>query len=491
MSDTTTPDTQVPPPRRAWMALVALLAAQAMANMDNSIVNVASKTIREDLGASGGSLQSILAGYTLVFGILVVTGARLGDDKGYRRMFLTGLAGFVFASLLCGAAPNSGALALARAVQGGMGALMVPQILSSVQTMFSGRHLARAIGYYSMILALGVAAGQILGGLIVGANLFGYSWRVAFLLNVPVGVAVWLLARAYLPSGDPKRGVRLDLVGVLVLGVSMALLVLPIMFGRDQGWPLWAWLSLLAGTLGLAVFVRYERRLIARNGRPLLDLRALRPRGARPGILALCLLNFSFAGILFPLTLHLQTALGYAPIQAGLMFIPYPVGFAVVSLTWTRLPQPWHARLPVIGLVLFAAAAATLLAIVHTGWSVGPAAVVLLVAGAGMAASMSPLINQVAVTVGPGYASAVSALLSTGTLLFSVLSIATAGGLYLSFAERSVTRSATGVSWAFALVSGMLLLATACAARIWHVAVRPASPAGMAEAEPVVEEAGA
>jgi len=471
------------------MALAALLAAQAMGNMDSSIVNVATKTIREDLGASGGSLQSILVGYTLAFGILIVTGARLGDDKGYRRMFLTGLAGFVFASLLCGVAPNAGALAFARAAQGSMGALMVPQILSSVQTMFSGRHLARAISYYSMILALGVAAGQILGGLIVGANLFGYSWRVAFLLNVPVGVGVWLLARAYLPAGDPKRGVRLDLVGVLVLGVSMALLVLPMMFGRDQGWPLWAWLSLLAGALGLAVFVRHERRLIARNGRPLLDLRALRVDGTRPGILALCLLNFSFGGILFPLTLHLQTALGYAPIQAGLMFIPYPIGFAVVSLTWTRLPQPWHARLPVIGLVLFAGASASLLAIVHSGWSVGPAAVVLLVAGAGMAASMSPLINQLAATVGPRYASAVTALLSTGTLLSGVLSVATAGGLYLSFAERSVTQSTTGVSWAFALVCGMLVLATACAARTWYVASRSGSPASAPDAEPVVETA--
>lgn len=462
--------------------MTVLLTAQAMGNMDTSIVNVAAKTLRDDLGASGGSLQAILVAYTLVFGILVVTGARLGDDHGHRRMFLLGLGGFVLASLLCGVAPDATSLALARAVQGGTGALMIPQVLSSIQLMFSGPRLAKAIGYYSMVLALGVAAGQILGGLIVAADLFGYSWRVAFLVNVPIGLVLLLLARAHLPESPPRQRLQLDVIGVVLLGLSMALLLLPLMFGRGHGWPLWTWVSVVAGAAGVVGFVRYELVLLARDARPLLDLRALRSPGATPGLLALWLLNFSFAAILFPLTLHLQTALEYSAIQAGLMFVPYPIGFATLSLTWARYPQRWHARLPVVGLVVFSLAAALLAYTVHIGWPIPLAATALAMAGAGMAAAMSPLINQVAATVGPGYASAVSALISTGSLLSSVLATAAVGGLYLSFAERDVALSATGITWSFALVSALLILATTCAARVWHVSVhRTTEPAAQSD----------
>jgi MFS family permease len=357
--------------------------------------------------------------------------------------------------------------------------------------MFSGKSLARAIGYYSMILALGVAAGQIFGGLIIGANFFGYSWRVAFLLNVPVGLAILFLARKYLPVTPRKEGVKLDLVGVPLLGVSMALFVLPLMFGRSQGWPLWSWVSLAVGIAGIGAFLRYELNLIAKGGRPLLDLRAMRPKGVKPGILALCLLNFAFGGILFPLTLHLQTALHYEPIQAGLMFIPYPVGFATVSLTWTKYAQKWQDRLPIIGLIIFSLTCAALAYTVRIGWPVPLAAVFLLIGGASMAGAMSPLINQVAATAGPKFAAETSALLSTGSLMFSVLSVTTAGGLYLSFAENDVTRSVTGITWAFGLDAVLLAVATVCAIRVWYLTVRPAAVPGPATGDPVIDDPAA
>lgn len=460
------------PSRSAWTALAVLLIAQAMANMDNSIVNVATKTIRDDLDASGAGLQIILAGYTLTFAVLVVTGARLGDDRGFRRMFLIGLVGFVISSLVCGIAPTAGVLVFARVLQGACGAIMVPQILSSIQTMFSGQALGRAVGYYSMILALGVAAGQIVGGALVSANLFGVTWRMAFLVNVPIGIALLLIGRKVLPHRPPAEKARFDLAGVILLGVSMALVVVPLIFGREQGWPAWTWIVLALGMIGIVLFVRYEMRLLERERRPLLDLQALRPAGVRPGLLALCLLNFSFAGILFPTTLHLQEALGYSPLQAGLMFLPYPIGFATISLTWTKLPKTWHPVLPVAGLLAFTVAAAGLLATVRAGWPVPLAAAVLCLAGAGMAAGMSPLIAQVAEAVGPKHASAVSAILTTGALLFSVFAVTAAGGVYLSLAQQGVEHSADAISWTFGLVAVLLALATACAARTWYVATR-------------------
>lgn len=484
----TTADAEQGPPRGAWSALAALLLAQAMGNMDSSIMNVATKTIFQDLGASGGELQLILSGYTLMFAILVVTGARLGDDKGFRRMFLIGLAGFICASLIGGLAPNGFALAGSRALQGLCGALMVPQILSSIQTIFSGKSLARAISYYSLILAIGVAAGQIVGGLLVGADLFGLSWRMAFFLNIPVGLVIFALAYRFLPPNDRKPGVKLDLLGIPILGVAMALLVLPLMFGRSQGWPLWSWVSLVLGAIAMTFFVRFEMGLQKRGGRPLLDLQALAPKGVKPGLLALCLLNFAFGGIALPLTLHLQEALHYSPIQAGLMFIPYPVGFATISFTWTKLPERWHPRLPTIGLTLFAMSAATLVAVVHAGWPVPLAALNLLVSGASMAAAMSPLINQVATGAGPKFASSISALMSTGTLLFAVLAVSTAGGLYLSFAEKDIAKSVTGITWAFGLDAVLLAVATGCAVRIWWVSAHQAKPE--VSAEPADEETG-
>ncbi|GLZ78259.1 MFS transporter [Actinorhabdospora filicis] len=451
-----------------------LLVAQAMAVMDNSIVAVATKTIRDDLNASGASIQLILSGYTLAFAVLVVTGARLGDDHGQRKMFLIGLAGFTIASLLCGVAPTAPILIAARLLQGVFGAMMVPQVLSSIQLLFTGDTRSRAIGYYSMVLALGVAAGQILGGLVVGADLFGQSWRVAFLINVPIGIVLFFAARPILPKGENKGPQRLDLVGVVVLAVTMIALVTPLVFGRGAGWPAWTWALLATSLAGFVAFVLFEKRLIARKGRPLLDLDAVRPPGVRPGLLACCLLNFAFAAILFTLTLHLQTALHYTPIQAGLMFVPMPVGFASVSLTWTKLPKSFHRVLPVVGMICYAGAAGGLALTARAGWPLVPAILLLALAGAGMAAGFSTLVAQMAETVGPTHASAISALVSTGTLLFSVLSVAGAGSIYLAFAEDDVSRSAQGVGAALGLVGVLLLAGAGCAARTWYVSARAA-----------------
>lgn len=474
-------------PRRGWVAVVILLIAQLMAVMDNSIVAVSTRTIRDDLGTSGAALQFILSGYTLAFAVLVVTGARLGDSFGQRRMFMTGLAGFTIASLLCGMSPTAEILIGSRCLQGAFGAMMVPQVLSSIQLLFTGERRAKAIGYYSLVLAMGVAAGQILGGMVVSADLFGLSWRMAFLINVPIGIVLLFVAAALLPANPKAVRQRLDLTGVLLLAATMAALVVPLVFGRDQGWPMWAWVLLGASVIGIPLFIWHERRLLAREGGwPLLDLRSIQPKGVRPGLLACCLLNFAFAGILFTLTLHLQTALEYTPLQAGLMFVPMPIGFAAVSLTWTKLPARNQKSVPFIGLLTMAAAVGGLAVAVQIGWPLPLAIAALMLAGAGMAAGFSALVAQVAAAVGPTYASAVSALVSTGTLLFAVISVAITGSIYLSWAETDVTQSATGFSWAMAMVSVLLLVGAACAVRTWQALKEAEQPAE--QPEPVSDE---
>jgi MFS family permease len=444
--------------------LAVLLVGQAMATMDGSIVAVAAPTIRDSLGATGGDIQLIIAGYLLAFAVLVVTGARLGDRYGHGRVFRAGLGGFTVASACCGLAPAAAGLVLARLAQGAAGALMVPQVVSLIQLHFDGARRARAIALYSMVLALGVAAGQIVGGLVVALDLVGAAWRPAFLLNVPVGVALLLAGRRLMAAPPPDRHPRFDLVGVLALSAGMAAMVLPLAIGRERGWPAWSWPSLAAGAAGLVAFLTYERGLAARGGSPLVDPAAVRPRGVRPGLVAGFVIMGCYTGYLFTLTMHLQGGLGFGALAAGLTFLPYPVGFASLSLGERRLPEALRARLPVAGPLLFAGAVTVLAGLAAGGdWPALAAVPLLYAAGAGHAAGFSPLFTAVLARVEPRYAATVSGMASTGTLLAGVLAVSTLGGVYLAVAGPDQSRSAAGLTTVTVLIGALLLVGAAFA----------------------------
>jgi len=423
-------------------SLVVLLTGQLMVSMDGSIVTVALPHIRSGLHASGALLQLVTGGYILAMAVLVVTGARLGDLLGHRRSFRAGLAGFALASLACGLAPDGVTLVAARVAQGASAALVLPQVLSLIQIGFAGPARARALGLYSMVLALGVAIGQIAGGVVVSVA----GWRPVFLLNVPVGAVLVAVGGRSLPAGRSPGRPRLDVPGVLVLSTAMTAVVLPLVFGRDHGGSAWTWASLAAGCVGLAVFAGYERRAAS----PLLDLGVLRTPRVAPGLFAACAVMGAYTGLIFALALHLQTGLGFSPLRAGLAFLPYTLGFALAGLSWPRLPR--RRLLPVAGPLAFAVAAPLIALTVRGGWS--PAAIPLLVvAGAGHACGFSPLVERLAATAGPGRASAVSALTNTGTLLANVVAIATLGGVYLS--APASAQGLTRVTWLRAALLGL------------------------------------
>jgi MFS family permease len=411
-----------------WRTLALLLAGQLMASMDASILTVAMPVLQRQLHASPTMLQAIFVSYTFSFGVLVVTGARLGDDRGHGRMFVTGLAGFTATSLLCGLAPTGGVLLAGRLAQGACGALMTPQTLQVIQRRFSGPARERAVGLYAMVLALGVVAGQVVGGVIVTS----VGWRPALLVNVPCGLVLLFLARRSLP-GDEPRAARLDVPGVALLSAAMALVLVPLLLGREQGWPWWVWPSLALGLLALALFARVES---ARSA-PLLDPAVLREPGVPAGLATVVAVMGSYAALLFSLTLHLQDELGYTPLRAGLAFAAYAIGFAAMSLGWRRLPAArW---LPVAGpAALGGAAVAIALLARGTAWPlvVEP---VLFVAGAGHAAGYGPVAARTVARVRAQHAPEASALLTTGSLLASTLAVATLGSLYLSSGLAAVT----------------------------------------------------
>jgi MFS family permease len=465
-------------PRPGTRALLTvLLVGQAMASMDGSIVAVAVPAIRATLRAGGGEIQLIVAGYLLTFAVLVVTGARLGDRYGHGRMFRAGLAGFTLASLGCGLAPTAVVLVLARLAQGAAGALMVPQVVSLIQLHFDGARRARAIGLYSMVLALGVAAGQILGGLVVALDLGGTAWRPAFLLNVPVGV-VLLMTRGRL-VGEPSRrcGPRLDLVGVAGLTIVMTAVIVPLAIGRERGWPGWSWLLLAAGAAGLVVFHAFERRLATRGGSPLLDTAAVRPAGVRHGLFACFLIMGCYTAYLFTLTLHLQDGLGMGPLAAGLTFLPYPAGFATLSLGAGRLPEPVRRRLPVTGPLVFGGAIVVLAVLAVGGTRPGMVTLPLLyAAGAGHAAGFSPLFTQVLERVEPRFAATVSGMASTGSLLAGALAVCALGGVYLAVSAGDPRHSATGLAVVTGLTAALLVVGAVIAGRSLRLAATGSIP---------------
>lgn len=434
--------------------LTVLLTGQVMVSMDGSIVSVAAQTIRAGLHATGAEIQLLMSSYLLTTGVLLVTCARIGDVIGYRRAFLIGLGWFTVASLLCGLALDPTMLVFARIAQAVGAAMLMPQVFALIHRHWEGAERRRAIGVYSMVLALGVALGQLIGGLVAGVDLFGLSWRPVFLINVPIGVIVLSIGPRVLLNSRTDEHSRLDLIGVALLTAAMSALTLPLIFGQDQGWPAWAWILLVCGAVLLGVFGRYEST--ARD--PVFDLAALKPNGVKLGMAACCIVMGCYTVFVLTLTLHLQSDLGYTPVQAGLAFVPYALGFGALSLSWNRCPRRLQRAMPIVGPLLFAAGATlTVLVIRDHGhsWGFLP---LLLLAGAGHAAGYSPLIAQVTSLVEPRLASSISAMNSTGPTLAEVIGVAGLGSVY--FAARC---SADGLLLVVAAVAALLVIAATCA----------------------------
>jgi MFS family permease len=443
-------------------ALLILLGGQAMASMDASILAVAAPSIRGNLHASDAQLQLVVAMYVVAFAALVVTGARLGDILGRRRAFVAGLAAFTCASLAGGLAPTPTVLIVARGLQGAAAALMTPQVLSIIQVQFQGETRARAIGAYSLILAVGVAAGQILGGLLVGAQLLADAWRPALLLNAPVGLLLLAGARRTLPRTSRTAARRLDVRGAAVLAAALLALVLPLTFGRDAGWPDWVWPSLGASALATAAFAALERSISRRGLDPLFDLGVLALPGVAAGVAAVVLVMAAYAGFLISLTLHLQGALDFTPLKAGIVFAGYAAGFATASLTWTRAGTRSRERLPVLGpLAMGAGLLGVGLLAAGGGWPVGLTTPLLFAAGAGHACGFSPLAARLTAAVRAEQAADLSGLVLTASLVGQVLGVAAFAGIYLGAAPRG---SAHALALTTGALAASLTLTAACAA---------------------------
>lgn len=433
-----------------------------MALLDVFIVNVAAPTIQSDLHASGGELQLVIAGYTISYAVLLITGARLGGRYGPGRLLLGGLALFTLASLACGLAVGTGQLIAFRFLQGAGASMMLPQVLSLIQRTFTGTARARALTLYSAVIATGAAAGQIAGGALIDADLFGWGWRPIFLVNVPIGAALLFFGLRVVPLDRPARTERarsLDLPGLTLLTAAVMLFTIPLVLGQEEDWPLWCWLSLAASAVLVALFVTYELRLARRGGAPLISPRVLGSPGMPLAAVRIFLVMATNSGVMFALSLHLQgaeagAALGYGPLHAGLIFIPTAVTFGAVSLMWRGIPGRWHGLLVPGGFAVSALAILVMGLALRDGDDVGPVALVAFgVNGAANALAYSPTLTRSLASVRPEDAADASGVTAMMTQLGMLVGIATFGTLYLNRTESTLS-SADGL-WVTTLVLGV------------------------------------
>jgi MFS family permease len=433
--------------RGRWLMLSVLLAGQFMALLDVTIVNVAMPTIGRSLHASGAELQLVVAGYTVSYAMLLITGARMGDLYGRRRMFLAGVALFTVASLVCGIAPGIGVLIAARFVQGAGAAAMMPQIMSVIQVRFDGAARARALSAYTAVLSSGFVAGQVIGGVLVTANLFGQAWRPVFLVNVPIGLAVLALVPRAVPRDEPgpgSSGRRLDIAGLAIAVPAVFLVVLPLMLGHQEQWPSWVFACIALGLVLAAVFVGLERRIADRGGDPLLNLAVLRAPGLGSGLAAVAVLMITYGGFLFSFALHLQAGLGDSALRAGLTFAPCALVFGVCGYFWRRLPASWHHLLAPAGCLVAVGGYLAVASVLRSGGQGGVALQAgLIVTGAALALGFSPLVTHALVRVPLRRAADASGLLTTTIQLGQAIGVATFGSLFLTLdAGRAAATSA-------------------------------------------------
>ena len=314
---------------RAWLVLVVVVLAELMDLIDTSVANLAGPSIRADLGGGPMTLQWILSGYTAAFALGLITSGRLGDLLGRRRLFLLGMAGFTAASLACGLAPDAGFLIVARVFQGLFGSVMIPQGMALLKIVFPPRHLRRALMPIGTIMGVATVAGPILAGWLLHLDLFGGEWRSIFLINIPFGLLAGVLGWLVLPHncGEDRRA-RLDLRGVALLTAGSALLIVPLIQGRDLGWPAWTYPMIAAGLVAFGFFGVSERR----SRHPVITPSLLRRRGFVVGLLITGGFYASLSAFVLVVNLLLQSGLGWTPLQTGFTLIPWAADTAIATL---------------------------------------------------------------------------------------------------------------------------------------------------------------
>ena len=455
-----TDDTALSPTRR-WLAFVVLLAGGFLPPVDFFIVNVTLPSIHATLGASPAELQLVVSGYAASYAVFLITGGRLGDLYGRRLLFMLGMAGFTVANLLCGLAATAAQLVVWRLLQGFAAAMLVPQVLGPLRTLFpTERELSRAMSSYGVMMGLAAAAGQFLGGALTQWSPFDLGWRAVFLLKLPVCLAVLAAGWLAVPETSTSRRVRLDVGGAALISAALACLVLPLAEGRQQGWPIWTLVMLAAAPVLAVGFVRLEARLTRRGGMPILDLALLAIPSFRRGVVVATLFFFTTA-FYVTFSLYEQEGRGTDPLFTGLAILPYGVGLFFGPVTTAPLVARLGAALLPIGMAIQVtgyAGTAVAVAVGADGW---PVLLAVLIAGFGQGIALPRLFNAALGDVPPAQAGVAAAVVNSALQIGGSISVAAVGSLFFAVLAGGVGHDAYGRAFATAQVATSVALAGA------------------------------
>ncbi|MGW0936849.1 MFS transporter [Streptomyces sp. NPDC002666] len=490
---TASPD---PSDRRRWFALAIVMTAAFMDLVDVTIVNIAIPSIKADTGASFSSIQWITAGYALAFAAGLITGGRLGDIYGRKRLFLIGIGGFTVASALCGFAANPEMLVASRILQGGTAALMVPQVLSIVHATFPAHERGKVFGLFGAIVGLGAVSGPLLGALLTEWNIAGLEWRPIFLINLPVGIAGLILGRKFITESKAPQALRLDLVGVVLVTLGMLMLIYPLTRGEELGWPLWGYLSMAGSIVVFAGLVLFERVKARRDGSPLVELSLFRVKSFAAGIAVQLTFGIGLGIFFLVWTLYMQEGLGWSALRAGTTGIPFSIavsfaaGISVQKLVprFGRKVLQAGALLMIAGLLLYIWESGRY-GMAITSWQM---ALPLVVMGVGMGLIVAPLADAVLSEVPKEHAGSASGLFNTVQQMGNALGLALVSVVFFGAMGDRLTPPEIGPAFADAFEHSLWWVAGVLAVIFLVMFALPARPkqhveGGDESAEPIEE----
>ncbi|MCI3153741.1 DHA2 family efflux MFS transporter permease subunit [Streptomyces sp. GB4-14] len=487
--------------RRRWFALAIVMTAAFMDLVDVTIVNIAVPSIQRDEGATFSQIQWITAGYALAFAAGLVTGGRLGDIHGRKRVFLVGIGGFTVASALCGLAVNPEMLVASRILQGAMAALMVPQVLSIVHATFPAHERGKVFGLFGAIVGLGAVSGPLLGALLTEGNLFGLEWRPIFLINLPVGVAALFLGSRFITESKAPRALKLDLPGVALVTLALLMLLYPLTRGRELGWPVWGYVSMAGALVVFAALVAYERAKGARDGSPLIELSLFRVKSFAAGIAVQTVFGVGLGVFFLVWTLYMQIGLGWSALRAGLTGVPFSVAVSVAAgMSVQQLVPRFGRKVLQAGALVMAAGVLIYLAEADhyglgiTSWQM---ALPLVVMGAGMGLIVAPLTDAVLSEVPREHAGSASGLINTVQQMGHALGLGLVSVVFFGVIDERLAPAEVGpafvdgfthaLGWVAAVLGAIFLLMFALPKRPAQHVEGAAGAAGAEEA-PVTGE---
>ncbi|HWH92455.1 MAG TPA: MFS transporter [Baekduia sp.] len=434
------PATADPPPpepyRLRWVVLAIVLVAEIMDLLDSTVITIAAPTVRTELGGGTATMQWWAAGYTLTFGVFMIIGGRLGDIYGRRRVFVVGMAGFTAASAACALAPSPDFLIAMRVLQGGFGALLIPQGLGMIKTVFPPKEMGGAFAAFGPVMGLAAVGGPILAGWLVSADLLGTGWRMIFLINVPLGVVGLLGALRVFPESRSPDRLKLDPLGVVLIAAASVCLIYPLVQGRELGWPVWTFVMIAGGVALVGAFAVVERR---GHGTPLIEPSLLRNRAFTSGLVVGIAFFSGFAGLLLVISVFLQNGLHFTPEHAGLTFMPTTLASAVAAGASFPLMAKFGRGVLQAGVVVICGSLIGLALIVgHHGldtttWTMVPA---LVPFGIGLGLVFGPLFNVILAGVDDREVGSASGTLNAVQQLGNAIGVAALATIFFSLIDH-------------------------------------------------------